>query len=88
MTNEQFVYWLQGFAELNGSPPTMAQWDNIRAHLQTVFVKVTPSVIGKDDNKTPYKDPSIGIPKIDRISDRISIGQQSFPAGEYPIAVC
>lgn len=38
----QFCYWLQGFAELNASPPTLEQWQAIRDHLQTVFKKVTP----------------------------------------------
>lgn len=42
MTSEQFAYWLQGYAELNEAPPTAEQWQSIRAHLQTVFVKVTP----------------------------------------------
>lgn len=44
MTAEQFAYWFQGFVELNGSPPTEAQWQSIREHLQTVFQKVTPPV--------------------------------------------
>jgi hypothetical protein len=44
MTPEQFAYWLQGYAELNTQPPTMEQWDVIRAHLATVFNKVTPSI--------------------------------------------
>lgn len=42
MTPEQFVYWLNGFAELNANPPTEAQWRVIRDHLAPVFVKVTP----------------------------------------------
>ncbi len=37
----QFCYWLQGFAEINGQPPTEAQWQAIREHLQTVFQKKT-----------------------------------------------
>jgi len=43
MTPEQFVYWLQGFAEVNGKgiTPTYDQWEMIREHLDTVFVKVT-----------------------------------------------
>lgn len=42
MTPEQFVYWLQGFAELTqGAHPTPEQWKSITEHLQTVFVKVT-----------------------------------------------
>lgn len=44
MTAEQFAYWMQGFAELNTEPPTAEQWQSIREHLATVFVKVTPSV--------------------------------------------
>jgi hypothetical protein len=38
----QFAYWLQGFAELNGAPPTEEQWTAIRDHLGLVFNKVTP----------------------------------------------
>lgn len=44
MTSEQFAYWLQGFSELNSSPPSAEQWQAIRDHLQTVFVKVTPQI--------------------------------------------
>jgi len=42
MTNEQFTYWLQGYAEICGTEPTAEQWQIIKDHLQTVFVKVTP----------------------------------------------
>ncbi len=42
MTEQQFCYWLQGFCELHTEPPTKEQWQSIREHLQTVFVKVTP----------------------------------------------
>jgi hypothetical protein len=43
MNPEQFAYWLNGFAELNGGErPTPEQWKSITEHLQTVFVKVTP----------------------------------------------
>jgi hypothetical protein len=42
MTPEQFTYWLQGYAEMNGQPPTSEQWEMIKAHLATVFNKVTP----------------------------------------------
>lgn len=45
MNEQQFAYWLQGFAELTGdTPPTVEQWKSIREHLATVFVKVTPLV--------------------------------------------
>ncbi|SCU75537.1 hypothetical protein CNECB9_2370111 [Cupriavidus necator] len=45
MSPEQFLYWLQGFAELSGdTPPTPEQWKSIREHLATCFHKVTPPV--------------------------------------------
>lgn len=44
MTAEQFCYWLQGFGELNGAPPTAKQWTSINEHLALVFKKVTPPV--------------------------------------------
>ncbi len=42
MTPDQFAYWLQGYAEINGAPPTAEQWWVIRDHLALVFQKVTP----------------------------------------------
>jgi hypothetical protein len=50
----QFAYWLQGFAELHGQPPTKAQWKVINDHLQLVFQKVTPvrfTTLGPDLTK-------------------------------------
>lgn len=46
MTPEQFAYWLQGFTELTPDleRPSAAQWQAIKDHLQTVFVKVTPPI--------------------------------------------
>lgn len=42
MTPEQFVYWLQGFAELHDSSyVSPVQWASIREHLATVFDKKT-----------------------------------------------
>lgn len=49
MAPEQFCYWLQGFAELHGQPPTQEQWKSILEHLGTVFIKVTPPVIGQKE---------------------------------------
>lgn len=46
MTELQFAYLLQGFAELNEAPPTPEQWKSIREHLALVFTKVTPKVGG------------------------------------------
>lgn len=42
MNTEQFTYWLQGFVEIHGAPPSAEQWQMIKDHLQTCFVKVTP----------------------------------------------
>jgi hypothetical protein len=39
MSPEQFTYWLQGFTELSGSPPTEVQWGLIKQHLDTVLKK-------------------------------------------------
>lgn len=51
MTEQQFCYWLQGFAELSGDcPPTPEQWKSIREHLALCFMKVTPPV-GKPSDK-------------------------------------
>lgn len=51
MTEQQFCYWLQGFAELSGDcPPTPEQWKSIREHLALCFKKVTPPV-GKPADK-------------------------------------
>lgn len=37
MTARDFAYWLQGFAEVHGGPPTEAQWVTIKNHLNLVF---------------------------------------------------
>ena len=37
MTNEQFVLWLQGFAELSHQPPTLEQWQRICERLNNVL---------------------------------------------------
>jgi hypothetical protein len=50
MTEQQFAYWLQGFAELNPQQPTAEQWQSIREHLATVFKKVTPEVKNAQPN--------------------------------------
>lgn len=42
MTAEQFTYWLQGYAELHGSPPSEQQWAVILDHLKLVVDKRTP----------------------------------------------
>ncbi len=45
MTSRDFVYWLQGFAELNGAPPSVEQWRQIQHHLNLVFKhEIDPSM--------------------------------------------
>lgn len=59
MNEQQFAYWLNGFAELNGDvPPTADQWKSIREHLATVFKKVTPNV-GSPVVPNMRDDPSV-----------------------------
>lgn len=58
MTQEQFIYWLQGFAELNpATPPTLEQWESICEHLNTVFVKVTKPLTSPTPNILPAPQP-------------------------------
>jgi hypothetical protein len=59
LSPEQFVFWLQGFAELNASPPTQAQWQSIREHLNLVFKKVTPDVNPIQPTFTPIEWPKL-----------------------------
>lgn len=59
MTAEQFAYWLQGFTELNPDmeQPAPEQWKSIKEHLKTVFVKVTPPVeLRPEDRLRQYMD--------------------------------
>ena len=43
ITPEQFVYWLQGFAEVSDAKSLSEQeWTIIKDHLKEVFVKKTP----------------------------------------------
>jgi hypothetical protein len=45
MTSRDFVYWLQGYAELSESAPTTEQWESIKRHLALVFKhEIDPSM--------------------------------------------
>jgi len=74
MTPEQFCYWLQGFAELQQTQPTIAQWESIKEHLATVFKKVTP----------PILPPPIvpGLPMIPFPGDKSKI--PGYPVYDFP----
>jgi hypothetical protein len=59
LTPEQFVYWLQGYAEVSGATaPTSEQWQIIKDHLDQVFHKVTPIYIHQPGvtTRTPVGD--------------------------------
>lgn len=44
MTPEQFVYWLQGFVEMNPNAMlTGTQWTILKDHLKLVMNKQTPN---------------------------------------------
>ncbi len=69
MTPEQFAYWLQGFVELHGAPPTQEQWDSISDHLRLVFTKVTPALNRPGPPITPFRDP-VQRPLFDLVDNR------------------
>lgn len=51
MTPQDFVYWLQGFVELqNPDELTKEQWQTIKDHLALVTNKVTPNRVSTIDN--------------------------------------
>lgn len=76
MTERDFCFWLQGFVELNGSEPTSEQWQAIKDHLKTVFVKVTPEVKVGVDIKAPTGD-------LDKIAEAIRESAKRY-GGEWP----
>lgn len=42
MKPENFIMWLKGYIQLNGSKPDARQWQIIQDHLALVFDKKTP----------------------------------------------
>ncbi len=73
MTARDFVYWMQGFAELNELSPDDRQWEVIKKHLNLVFVHdIDPSMPdpsgalqaahdGKPSAATSYTRPPSGL---------------------------
>ena len=77
MNAQEFCYWLQGPAELNPEwVPSPEQWQSIKDHLQTVFVKVTPA----------YQAPSLGFPGMRTLELRPS--DIAWPGGVAPAITC
>lgn len=65
MTEQQFVYWLQGFVELNPNAMlTLTQWQIVKDHLAQVFKKETPQRFFHDTptpvTTLPYIPPRFG----------------------------
>ena len=91
MTPEQFVYWLQGFAEVNQTAPNDAQWTIIKDHLQLVFKKETPLRVGPGiaapayPNWPPYNVPGIPPTITCSVNGTTSIGFTSIPKGELKL---
>lgn len=56
MTPEQFACWMQGFAELTPDPPSAAQWQSIREHVASLFVKETPPLRLEVPARLPLDD--------------------------------
>jgi hypothetical protein len=53
MNENQFVYWLQGFVELNPQAMlTLTQWQIVKDHLALVFKKETPDRL-EDHRRIP-----------------------------------
>ena len=84
MSPEQFSYWLQGFVELcPEQQPSQAQWNAIKDHLSTVFVKVTPPM-GKPDSGTPPAIPAL-FPEKTTIPDIIWPRHTNWPLSQLTV---
>jgi hypothetical protein len=80
MTEQQFVYWLQGFAELCPDAPTAVQWQSIREHLAAVFKKVTPPI---DAPKVDLSRNSDMKKLLEEASKRVGYASPALPTPAY-----
>jgi hypothetical protein len=80
VTPEQFAYWLQGFAELHSEPPTAAQWQSIRAHVETVFDKQTPPLRVEQPEPAPLRLEEIGRILRQRLPEGDDILRPIYPS--------
>lgn len=53
LSAESFTFWLQGFAEIHGGPPTDKQWEVIKEHLELVFTRVTVKMVPEQAKMSP-----------------------------------
>jgi len=86
MNERDFCYWFNGFAELSATPPTPEQWQSIREHIASVFVKVTPAVkeAAKEIAGSPL-EPKEHYDKILRDIEEQNRKRQQGPYGYPPL---
>lgn len=72
MTTQDFAFWLQGFVELHGQPPTEIQWQQIKDHLDLVFKKETPDILLSKSKRKIFDLLTEG-PICGLVSDKIDI---------------
>lgn len=78
MSPEQFVYWLQGFAEMSPQAElSKVQWQIVKDHLAKVFDKRTP-------NRSPHFAPAVP-PAPVLPSDQDGIKFPPMPAPILPV---
>lgn len=81
MSERDFVFWLNGFIELNGGAmPTELQWKMIQDHLKLVFHKVTPTY--------PETTPYIPWPTTTPFASPYEITCSSKPQPTEPMRYC
>ncbi len=68
MTPEEFVYWLQGWTEMEqGKHPTEDQWKMIVAHLTTIFTKITPDFDDISQHKQYIPEEDTGLDALSNV---------------------
>lgn len=81
LSPDKFVFWLQGFCEINGAVPTEQQWVIIKEHLELCFKKVTVQELPKQ----PASVPPNTIPNTHTIEDWNKMIGKTEP---YSVAIC
>lgn len=62
MTSRDFMYWIQGFAELNEAPPTAEQWRVIRNHINLCFKHDMDPTMPDPDGKLQETHDGVVVP--------------------------
>ena len=91
MTTENFAYWLNGFIELDGAPPTPTQWQQIKDHLALVFRKETPGVSIEGIKLDGGVEPQVSFPTYcsakvpSDLRSNLLCSNNTDPHGMFPI---